>query len=96
MPLYRRVWLVCFFLMPASVPLPDKRNDTLESENQKRLLKTLETITNRLKRTLRKDPMYSFQFSSELLIAVTNSLEGEKAFLFCKPGSVLRGRMCGK
>lgn len=85
-----------FFLILASVPLPDERNDTLELENQQRLLKTLETITNRLKRTLNKDPMYSFQFSSELLVADTNSLEAEKAFLFCRPGSVLRGRMCGK
>ncbi|XP_066469621.1 sushi, von Willebrand factor type A, EGF and pentraxin domain-containing protein 1 isoform X2 [Tiliqua scincoides] len=82
------------FNITASVPLPDERNDTLESENQQRLLKALETITNRLKRTLNKDPMYSFQFSSELLVADTNSLEAEKAFLFCRPGSVLRGRMC--
>nr|XP_056705184.1 sushi, von Willebrand factor type A, EGF and pentraxin domain-containing protein 1 [Euleptes europaea] len=82
------------FNITASVPLPDERNDTLELENQQRLLKTLETITNRLKRTLNKDPMYSFQFSSELLVADTNSLEAEKAFLFCRPGSVLRGRMC--
>ncbi|XP_061487863.1 sushi, von Willebrand factor type A, EGF and pentraxin domain-containing protein 1 isoform X2 [Rhineura floridana] len=82
------------FNITASVPLPDERNDTLESENQQRLLKTLETITNRLKRTLNKDPMYSFQFSSELLVADTNSLEAKKSFLFCRPGSVLRGRMC--
>ncbi|KAJ6669489.1 hypothetical protein lerEdw1_000037 [Lerista edwardsae] len=82
------------FNITASVPLPAERNDTLESENQQRLLKALETITNRLKRTLNKDPMYSFQFSSELLVADTNSLEAEKAFLFCRPGSVLRGRMC--
>lgn len=80
----------------ASVPLPDERNDTLELENQRRLLKTLETITNRLNRTLHKEPMYSFQFASELIIADSNSLETEKAFLFCRPGSVLRGRMCGK
>lgn len=82
--------------IPASVPLPDERNDTLELENQRRLLKTLETITNRLNRTLNKEPMYSFQFASELIVADTNSLESEKAFLFCRPGSVLRGRMCGK
>ncbi|XP_039199397.1 sushi, von Willebrand factor type A, EGF and pentraxin domain-containing protein 1-like [Crotalus tigris] len=82
------------FNITATVPLPDKRNDSLEVENQQRLLKTLEKITNRLKRTLNKQPMYSFQLSSELLIADTNSLEAEKAFLFCKPGSVLRGRMC--
>ncbi|PKU44337.1 von willebrand factor type egf and pentraxin domain-containing protein 1 [Limosa lapponica baueri] len=80
--------------MVASVPLPDERNDTLELENQRRLLKTLETITNRLNRTLNKEPMYSFQFASELIVADSNSLETEKAFLFCRPGSVLRGRMC--
>ncbi|XP_019410274.1 PREDICTED: sushi, von Willebrand factor type A, EGF and pentraxin domain-containing protein 1, partial [Crocodylus porosus] len=82
------------FNITASVPLPDERNDTLEWENQQRLLKTLETITNRLKRTLNKEPMYSFQFASELVVADSNSLETEKAFLFCRPGSVLRGRMC--
>ncbi|KAJ7417533.1 hypothetical protein WISP_63915 [Willisornis vidua] len=82
------------FNITASVPLPDDRNDTLELENQRRLLKTLETITNRLNRTLNKEPMYSFQFASELIVADTNSLETEKAFLFCRPGSVLRGRMC--
>uniref|UniRef100_A0A2K6EQD9 Sushi, von Willebrand factor type A, EGF and pentraxin domain-containing protein 1 n=1 Tax=Propithecus coquereli TaxID=379532 RepID=A0A2K6EQD9_PROCO len=84
------------FNITASVPLPDERNDTLELENQQRLIKTLETITNRLKRTLNKEPMYSFQLASEMLVADTNSLETEKAFLFCRPGSVLRGRMCGK
>ncbi|EMP30778.1 Sushi, von Willebrand factor type A, EGF and pentraxin domain-containing protein 1 [Chelonia mydas] len=82
------------FNITASVPLPSERNDTVESENQQRLLKTLETITNRLKRTLNKEPMYSFQFASELVVADSNSLETEKAFLFCRPGSVLRGRMC--
>ncbi|XP_050843098.1 sushi, von Willebrand factor type A, EGF and pentraxin domain-containing protein 1 isoform X3 [Serinus canaria] len=82
------------FNITASVPLPDERNDTVEMENQRRLLKTLETITNRLNRTLNKEPMYSFQFASELIVADTNSLETEKAFLFCRPGSVLRGRMC--
>ncbi|XP_009082123.1 PREDICTED: sushi, von Willebrand factor type A, EGF and pentraxin domain-containing protein 1-like, partial [Acanthisitta chloris] len=84
------------FNITASVPLPDERNDTLELENQQRLLKTLETITNRLNRTLNKEPMYSFQFASELIVADTNSLETEKAFLFCRPGSVLRGRMCAQ
>ncbi|KAJ7408534.1 hypothetical protein BTVI_59212 [Pitangus sulphuratus] len=84
------------FNITASVPLPDERNDTLELENQRRLLKTLETITNRLNRTLHKEPMYSFQFASELIVADTNSLETEKAFLFCRPGSVLRGRMCAQ
>ncbi|XP_028910838.1 sushi, von Willebrand factor type A, EGF and pentraxin domain-containing protein 1 isoform X8 [Ornithorhynchus anatinus] len=82
------------FNITASVPLPAERNDTLESENQQRLLKTLETITNRLKRTLNKEPMYSFQLASDLVVADSNSLETEKAFLFCRPGSVLRGRMC--
>ncbi|OXB54309.1 hypothetical protein ASZ78_008305 [Callipepla squamata] len=82
------------FNITASVPLPDERNDTLELENQQRLLKTLETITNRLNRTLNKEPMYSFQFASELIVADSNSLETEKAFLFCRPGSVLKGRMC--
>ncbi|RMB94706.1 hypothetical protein DUI87_28819 [Hirundo rustica rustica] len=84
------------FNITASVPLPDERNDTLELENQRRLLKTLETITNRLNRTLNKEPMYSFQFASELIVADTNSLETEKAFLFCRPGSVLRGRICAQ
>lgn len=92
---------VCYVLfrlvfISASVPLPDERNDTLELENQQRLIKTLETITNQLERTLSQEPMYSFQLSSEILVADSNSLETEKAFLFCRPGSVLRGRMCGK
>lgn len=78
------------------MPLPDERNDTLEMENQQRLIKTLETITNQLKRTLKEDPLYTFQLASEILVPDSNSLETEKAFLFCRPGSVLRGRMCGK
>ncbi|XP_053321831.1 sushi, von Willebrand factor type A, EGF and pentraxin domain-containing protein 1 [Spea bombifrons] len=82
------------FNITASVPLPTRRNDTLESENQHRLLKTLETITNRLKRTLRKEPLHTIQFSSEVIIADSNSLEEGKAFLFCRPGTVLKGRMC--
>ncbi|KAL6035939.1 hypothetical protein STEG23_027761, partial [Scotinomys teguina] len=82
------------FNITASVPLPEERNDTLELENQQRLIKTLETITNRLKSTLNKEPMYSFQLASEMVVADSNSLETEKAFLFCRPGSVLRGRMC--
>ncbi|KAM4876293.1 sushi, von Willebrand factor type A, EGF and pentraxin domain-containing protein 1 [Thomomys bottae] len=82
------------FNITASVPLPDERNDTLELENQQRLIKTLEMITNQLKRTLNTEPMYSFQLASERLVADSNSLETEKAFLFCRPGSVLRGRMC--
>ncbi|XP_042551824.1 sushi, von Willebrand factor type A, EGF and pentraxin domain-containing protein 1 [Dipodomys spectabilis] len=82
------------FNITASVPLPDERNDTVELENQQRLIKTLEMITNQLKRTLNTEPMYSFQLASERLVADSNSLETEKAFLFCRPGSVLRGRMC--
>ncbi|KAM9329386.1 sushi, von Willebrand factor type A, EGF and pentraxin domain-containing protein 1 [Gastrophryne carolinensis] len=82
------------FNISASVPLPDSRNDTLELDNQQRLLKTLEAITNRLKRTLRKEPLYSFQFSSEMMIADSNSLEEGRAILYCRPGSVLKGRLC--
>lgn len=82
------------FNITASVPLPEERNDTVELENQQRLIRTLETITNRLKSTLNKGPMYSFQLASETVVADSNSLETEKAFLFCRPGSVLRGRMC--
>ncbi|XP_075416413.1 sushi, von Willebrand factor type A, EGF and pentraxin domain-containing protein 1 isoform X2 [Tenrec ecaudatus] len=82
------------FNITASVPLPDERNDTLELENQQRLIETLETITNRLRRTLRKQPLYSFQIASEVLVADSNSLETEKALPFCRPGSLLRGRMC--
>ncbi|EGW02022.1 Sushi, von Willebrand factor type A, EGF and pentraxin domain-containing protein 1 [Cricetulus griseus] len=74
--------------------ITEERNDTLELENQQRLIKTLETITNRLKSTLNKEPMYSFRLASEMVVADSNSLETEKAFLFCRPGSVLRGRMC--
>lgn len=87
--------LYYFVFISGSVPLPDERNDTLEMENQRRLIKTLETITNQLKRTL-NDPLYTFQLASEILVPDSNSLETEKAFLFCRPGSVLRGRMCGK
>lgn len=88
--------LFCVVFISASVPLPDERNDTIELQNQRRLINTLETITNHLKMTLDKEPMYSFQLASEILVADSNSLETEKAFLFCRPGSVLRGRMCGK
>ncbi|OCU00923.1 sushi, von Willebrand factor type A, EGF and pentraxin domain-containing protein 1 isoform X1 [Xenopus laevis] len=82
------------FNITASIPLPEQRNDSLEQENQQRLLMTLETLTNRLKRILRKEPLHSFHFSSEMIIADSNSLEDGKAFLFCRPGSVLKGRMC--
>ncbi|XP_055973137.1 sushi, von Willebrand factor type A, EGF and pentraxin domain-containing protein 1 [Sorex fumeus] len=82
------------FNITASVPLPDERNDTVELENQRRLIKTLETITNRLKRTLNNEPMNSIQLASETLVADSNSIETGKAYLFCRPGSMLRGRMC--
>lgn len=88
--------LFCLVFISASVPLPEERNDTIEFQNQRRLISTLETITNHLKLTFDKEPMYSFQLASEILVADSNSLETEKAFLFCRPGSVLRGRMCGK
>uniref|UniRef100_H3AD23 Sushi, von Willebrand factor type A, EGF and pentraxin domain containing 1 n=1 Tax=Latimeria chalumnae TaxID=7897 RepID=H3AD23_LATCH len=82
------------FNITASIPLPDSRNDTREATNQDKLLKTLESITNRLKRALNKDPMYTFHFGSEMIFADTKSLESEEASLFCRPGSVLKGRMC--
>ncbi|KAG2466627.1 SVEP1 protein, partial [Polypterus senegalus] len=58
-----------------SIPLPKERNDSLEGENQKKLLQALEHITNRLKRTLDKEPLYSFQMVSETITADTKSLE---------------------
>lgn len=64
--------------------------------NQKRLLRTLEQLTNRLKRTLAKQPLSSFHVSSEMIVADPKSLESKKAFLSCRPGSVLKGRMCGE
>ncbi|XP_028660616.2 LOW QUALITY PROTEIN: sushi, von Willebrand factor type A, EGF and pentraxin domain-containing protein 1 [Erpetoichthys calabaricus] len=82
------------FNISASIPLPKERNDSLEGENQKKLLQALEHITNRLKRTLDKEPLYSFQMVSETITADTKSLESKKATLFCQPGSVLKGRMC--
>ncbi|XP_076997754.1 sushi, von Willebrand factor type A, EGF and pentraxin domain-containing protein 1 isoform X2 [Tamandua tetradactyla] len=82
------------FNITASVLLPDERNDTLELENQQRLIKTLDSITNQLKTILNKEPMYSFQLASEMLVADSNSLETQKAVLLCRPGSVMRGRMC--
>ncbi|MBN3306145.1 SVEP1 protein, partial [Amia calva] len=82
------------FNITASVPLPSERNDTVEAENQKKLLQTLEQITNRLKRTLNKQPLYTFRVASEMVVADTKSLESQKASLFCRPGSVLKGRMC--
>uniref|UniRef100_M3ZHP6 Sushi, von Willebrand factor type A, EGF and pentraxin domain containing 1 n=1 Tax=Xiphophorus maculatus TaxID=8083 RepID=M3ZHP6_XIPMA len=77
-----------------SIPLPLSRNDSVEVANQKRLLRTLEQLTNRLKRTLAKQPLSSYHVSSEMIISDPKSLESKKASLFCRPGSVLKGRMC--
>lgn len=85
-----------FAVLPASIPLPMSRNDSIEVLNQKRLLRTLEQLTNRLKRTLAKQPLSSFHVSSEMIVADPRSLESRKASLYCRPGSVLKGRMCGK
>ncbi|MGH0158068.1 UNVERIFIED_CONTAM: hypothetical protein FKN15_073951 [Acipenser sinensis] len=84
------------FNITASIPLPAEQNNSLEAENQKKLLLALENITNRLKRTLNKEPLYTFQVASEMIVADTKSLESEKAALFCRPGSVLKGRMCDR
>uniref|UniRef100_A0A8C4EGK4 Sushi, von Willebrand factor type A, EGF and pentraxin domain-containing protein 1 n=1 Tax=Dicentrarchus labrax TaxID=13489 RepID=A0A8C4EGK4_DICLA len=83
-----------FFNITASIPLPLSRNDSIEVANQKRLLRTLEQLTNRLKRTLARQPLSSFHVSSEMIVADPKSLESKKAFLSCRPGSVLKGRMC--
>ncbi|XP_045068130.1 sushi, von Willebrand factor type A, EGF and pentraxin domain-containing protein 1 isoform X2 [Coregonus clupeaformis] len=84
-----------FFNITASIPLPSSRNDSVEVANQKRLLRTLEQLTNRLKRTLAKQPLSSFHVSSEMIVvADPKSLESKRASLFCRPGSVLKGRMC--
>uniref|UniRef100_A0A7N6AVX0 Sushi, von Willebrand factor type A, EGF and pentraxin domain-containing protein 1 n=1 Tax=Anabas testudineus TaxID=64144 RepID=A0A7N6AVX0_ANATE len=83
-----------FFNITASIPLPLSRNDSIEVANQKRLLRTLEQLTNRLKRTLAKQPLSSFHVSSEMIVADPKSLESKKASLFCRPGSMLKGRMC--
>lgn len=56
----------------------------------------LEQLTNRLKRTLSKQPLSNFHLSSEMIIADPKSLESKRASLFCRPGSVLKGRMCGE
>lgn len=82
--------------LPASIPLPVSRNDSVEVANQRRLLRTLEQLTNRLKRTLARQPLSSFRVSSEMIVADPKSLEGRTAFLSCRPGSVLNGRMCGE
>ncbi|PWA28849.1 hypothetical protein CCH79_00012875 [Gambusia affinis] len=83
-----------YFNITASIPLPLSRNDSVEVANQKRLLRTLEQLTNRLKRTLAKQPLSSYHVSSEMIISDPKSLESKKASLFCRPGSVLKGRMC--
>ncbi|CAJ1086014.1 sushi%2C von Willebrand factor type A, EGF and pentraxin domain-containing protein 1 [Xyrichtys novacula] len=83
-----------FFNITANIPLPISRNDSIEVANQKRLLRTLEQLTNRLKRTLAKQPLSSFSVSSEMIVADPKSLESRRAFLACRPGSVLKGRMC--
>ncbi|XP_019713979.1 sushi, von Willebrand factor type A, EGF and pentraxin domain-containing protein 1 isoform X2 [Hippocampus comes] len=83
-----------FFNITASVPLPLSRNDSIEAANQRRLLRTLELLTNRLKRTLARQPLSSFHVSSEMIMADAKTLESRKASLFCRPGSVLKGRMC--
>lgn len=56
----------------------------------------LEQLTNRLKRTLSKQPLSNYHLSSEMIIADPKSLESKRASLFCRPGSVLKGRMCGE
>ncbi|CAB1351530.1 unnamed protein product, partial [Coregonus sp. 'balchen'] len=84
-----------FFNITASIPLPSSRNDSVEVANQKRLLRILEQLTNRLKRTLAKQPLSSYHVSSEMIVvADPKSLESKRASLFCRPGSVLKGRMC--
>ncbi|KAI1888389.1 hypothetical protein AGOR_G00184640 [Albula goreensis] len=83
-----------FFNITASIPLPLSRNDSAEVTNQKRLLRTLEQLTNRLKRTLSKQPLSTFHIASEMIVADPKSLESKKASLYCRPGSVLKGRMC--
>ncbi|XP_030635356.1 LOW QUALITY PROTEIN: sushi, von Willebrand factor type A, EGF and pentraxin domain-containing protein 1 [Chanos chanos] len=82
------------FNITASIPLPLARNDSVEVTNQKRLLRTLEQLTNRLKRTLSKQPLSTFHVASEMIVADPKSLESKKASLYCRPGSVLKGRMC--
>uniref|UniRef100_A0A8C1JXS3 Sushi, von Willebrand factor type A, EGF and pentraxin domain-containing protein 1 n=1 Tax=Cyprinus carpio TaxID=7962 RepID=A0A8C1JXS3_CYPCA len=83
------------FNITASIPLPLSRNDSAEIVNQRRLLRALEQLTNRLKRTLSKQPFSTFHVSSEMIVADPKSLESKKkATLYCRPGSVLKGRVC--
>uniref|UniRef100_A0A3B3T3R4 Sushi, von Willebrand factor type A, EGF and pentraxin domain-containing protein 1 n=1 Tax=Paramormyrops kingsleyae TaxID=1676925 RepID=A0A3B3T3R4_9TELE len=81
------------FFNITTIPLPAWRNNSLEAANQKRLLRTLEHLTNRLKRTLSKQPLSTFRVDSEMIVADPKSLESQKASLFCRPGSVLKDRM---
>ncbi|XP_067886734.1 sushi, von Willebrand factor type A, EGF and pentraxin domain-containing protein 1 isoform X1 [Heterodontus francisci] len=82
------------FNISASVAMPDDKNDTVESDNQRRLLHTLERVASRLKRALDSGPLYQFSFGSEMVQSDGKWLESSKAALFCRPGSVLKERMC--
>ncbi|GCB75815.1 hypothetical protein scyTo_0020401, partial [Scyliorhinus torazame] len=82
------------FNISASVALPDAKNDTAEADNQRRLLHTLERVARRLKRALDSDPLHEFTFGPEIILSDSKSLESSKAALFCRPGSVLKERMC--
>ncbi|XP_056610750.1 sushi, von Willebrand factor type A, EGF and pentraxin domain-containing protein 1 isoform X1 [Triplophysa dalaica] len=82
------------FNITASIPLPPSRNDSAEIVSQKRLLRALEQLTNRLKRTMSKQPFTSFHVSSEMIVADPKSLESKRATLYCRPGSVLKSRVC--
>ncbi|XP_023867076.2 sushi, von Willebrand factor type A, EGF and pentraxin domain-containing protein 1 [Salvelinus sp. IW2-2015] len=78
---------------PASRAL--RQEDSSGVASQKRLLRILEQLTNRLKRTLAKKQLSSYHVSSEMIVvADPKSLESKRASLFCRPGSVLKGRMC--
>uniref|UniRef100_A0A8C4ZWE3 Sushi, von Willebrand factor type A, EGF and pentraxin domain-containing protein 1 n=1 Tax=Gadus morhua TaxID=8049 RepID=A0A8C4ZWE3_GADMO len=83
-----------FFNITASIPLPQSRNDSVEAANQRRLMRTLEQLTNRLRRTLARQPLSSFNLERELIVVDPKSLVSRRATLFCRPGSVLKGRMC--
>uniref|UniRef100_A0A9J7ZG39 Sushi, von Willebrand factor type A, EGF and pentraxin domain-containing protein 1 n=1 Tax=Cyprinus carpio carpio TaxID=630221 RepID=A0A9J7ZG39_CYPCA len=82
------------FNITASIPLPLSRNDSAEIVNQRRLLRALEHLTNRIKRTMSKQPFSTFHVSSEMIVADPKSLESKKATLYCRQGSVLKGRVC--
>ncbi|GCC29611.1 hypothetical protein chiPu_0008054 [Chiloscyllium punctatum] len=82
------------FNISASVALPDNKNEMAESDNQRRLFHTLDHVVRRLKRALDSDPLYQFSFASEVVQSNSKSLESSKATLFCRPGSVLKERMC--